>query len=417
MELLLLLLLLGPTLTLSDVFMGCNAVAQYPCLPGIDAVGIGFDAVYGTSRGVGRQVANFSFTEPGQTWTDPFGNQTAYSFPDQAKVTQKTTQFLGHQIYRSVNEYVQQQSVNADVKVGIGPWFSASVDTQNAHSVMKDGLHLVAESTCELGIYQITLDPGLLLTPHPKLAQYVALLPDQYDPAAYGQFVADWGTHFVSSATLGGKARMSTTISQEYYSHQSDRSIQAQLQISWGRFGGGGGGGSSSHTHDATWTQNANSQTFTEGGDPAIKSFNSAVEWTQWAQSVETTSPIVTSYTLDPIHFLVPEGPKRANVQQAVNQYAEAHNTTFPAADPAGYRMGWCDCYNSGATVSAGPGLFPSTEHQDCNAHDVMDTKCQEGFFTVEQQVGLYEDGVDSCYSTGGAVGVVCCRPCFTASG
>ena len=133
----------------ADVFMGCNAArGSGPMpprgMPGVGAVGIGFDAVYGTSRGVGRQVANFSFTEPGQTWTDPFGNQTAYSFPDQAKVTQETTQFVGHQIYRSVNEYVQQQSANADVRVGIGPWFSASVDTQNAHSVMKDGLRTLS---------------------------------------------------------------------------------------------------------------------------------------------------------------------------------------------------------------------------------------------------------------------------------
>ena len=179
---------------------------------------------------------------------------------------------------------------------------------------------------------------------------------------------------------------MSSTISQEYYSHQSDSSIQAQLQISWGLFGGGGGGGSFSHTHDATWTQNANSQTFTEGGDPATKSFNSAAEWTQWAQSVQTTSPIVTSYTLDPIHFLVPDGPKRANVQQAVNAYVTAHNVTFPAADPTTYQMGWCDCELVVAfKLDPGTGLFPQCD----NDSPVIQHNCPDGKVAVTLEMNF----------------------------
>jgi hypothetical protein len=34
--------------------VGCQGVAQYPCLPGLDAVGIGYDAVTGSSFGVGK---------------------------------------------------------------------------------------------------------------------------------------------------------------------------------------------------------------------------------------------------------------------------------------------------------------------------------------------------------------------------
>ena len=414
---LVLLTLLAPIATLAGDLPKCNAAAQYPCLPGIDAIGVGFDAVRGDSRGVGRQVVNFSFFNDHQH-ADPFGNQTVYSYPDQAKVTAKTTQFLGHNVYRSVSEYVQQQATNAGVRVGFGPWFSASFQTQTAHSQMQDGMHIVAESTCELGVYDVTLDPGLLLTPHPKLEQYIEAMPAEYDPEVYGQFVDDWGTHYVSSATLGGKATMSTVIAQEYYSHQSDSSTQAQLKIAWGLFGGGGGGGSSSHTHDATWTQNANSQTSTQGGDPAVKSFNSPEEWDQWARSVETGSPIVTSYTLDPIHMQVPAGPKRANVQRAVAEYAAQNNRTFPAADPASYQMDWCDCQEMINDIS---GAAPDWVVPYERGHMWYSYReCWPGYYIKADYTG--DDGGKAIVQDGGnrfgkgLIGYVCCRPCFTAS-
>jgi len=392
---------------------GCGAGAQYPCLPGIDAIGIGFDAVYGTSRGVGRRIVSYSFTNSGQTWRDPFGNKTVYAYPDQATVTQKTTQFMGHSIYRSVSQYVRQQSTNAHVKVGYGPWFSASAETASAHSVMRDGLHVVAKSTCELGIYDITLDPGMLLSADPKFLQYVQALPEQYDPTAYGQFVNQYGTHFVSSATLGGKATMSTTISHDYYSTQSDSSIQAQLAVSWGLFGGGGGGGSSTKTHDATWTQNAESVTYTEGGDPAIKGFNSSAEWTQWAKSVETGSPIVTSYTLELIDSLVPDGPKRTNVQQAVAAYAAAHNATFPGADPSQYQMQWCDCYNEDMYEVGWS--CPTADDWRC-----AKLSCRKkGWFMTDFTLNSVKNAANSyAFEQDAAAGetLTCCRPCFTAS-
>ena len=315
------------------------------CLPGIDTVGIGFDAIKGQSFGVGRQVIDFTNLN-GNQYLDPFGNATHYAYPDQVQVKAKSTQFMGHSVYRSVNEYVASQSMSANVDASFGGFFSASVATQSAKSTMQDGLHIVAESNCELGLYSITLDPSSLLTPCSKFQDYVSMLPETYDEDKYFQLISDYGTHYVAATTQGGLATMSTTISQDYYSQKSDSNIQAQLQVAWGQFGGGGGGGSSSKEFDASWTSNAISSTYTAGGDPSIKSFNSEDEWNAWAKSVTQGSPVVTSYTLEFLYTLIAEGSVRDNVKNATFAYAAMNNATFPVADPTSYQMDWCDCYS-----------------------------------------------------------------------
>ena len=107
------LLLLLPVLVAATP--GCyDGDASITCLPGVDAVGIGFDAVKGSSTGVARQVINFTFSN-GNTYEDPFGNNTVYGYPDQAKVQRATMQQTEHKIFRSVSQYASEQAVNANV--------------------------------------------------------------------------------------------------------------------------------------------------------------------------------------------------------------------------------------------------------------------------------------------------------------
>ena len=102
-------------------------------------------------------------------------------------------------------------------------------------------------------------------------------LPDAYDWQAYTQLVTAYGTHYVAAAQFGGSALMKTVITQDYYSRYSDSDIEANLRVAWGLFGGGGGGGSSSKSFTSDWSSNAVSNTFLDGGDPAIRAFNRSV--------------------------------------------------------------------------------------------------------------------------------------------
>ena len=67
--------------------------------------------------------------------------------------TEKTT---SHSVYRSVADYVTSQSHEAHASAHAGMFFKASVDTKWASSHMSDGLHIVAVSEYEVGVFSIT---------------------------------------------------------------------------------------------------------------------------------------------------------------------------------------------------------------------------------------------------------------------
>lgn len=78
----------------------CMGAASYPCLPGMDTMGIGYDAVRGTSFGVGRPVVKLTYSEgDAKVWTDPFGNKTTYSYANEATVTQSTKQLVEFNVF------------------------------------------------------------------------------------------------------------------------------------------------------------------------------------------------------------------------------------------------------------------------------------------------------------------------------
>ena len=343
-----------------------------------------------------------------------FGNHTVYNFADQMNVVGQPSGELQTNIFRSVEEYVHYQSMRARAHIKVGPWFSASVDTSKAQKIMRDALHIYAETTIEIGVYDITLDPAPLLSPADKFARYIATLPEQYDQDRYAEFIQDWGTHYMNSASFGGRASMSTIISQDYFSRQSDSSISTQLSVQWGLFGGGGGGGTTANTTTSDFRKSSSSSTHSIGGDPAVRSFKSKADWAQWAKSVETTSPAVTKYTLTLLHNLVPDAARRSNVLQAINEYAAAHNTTFPKANLTTVTMGWCDCYTEGLQAE---GPCPIGAGQTC-----AKLGCSKpGFVQTELWLEKQEpDRHDRFFvvqkANVGDKSLMCCRPCFTAA-
>jgi hypothetical protein len=286
-------------------------------------------------------------------------------------------------------------------------FFKVSGETEWASTTMSDGLHIVAVSTSELGVYSIMLDSAMFLQPDTQFAAYVDNLPMDYNADAYKQFIKTYGTHYVSAGTLGGRASMRTVISHDFFSTQSDSNISAQVRVTWDKFGGGGGGGSSSNTANQRWDQSTVSSTETVGGDPAIKSFTNATEWTAWAVSVETTSPVLTSIALEPLWSLMVDVQKQINMKQAVAEYAS--NETFPAAALSNYTMSWCDCYyTAGGSNPQGVSACANSAH----ANDACKSNgCdKDGFFVVSEATWDRQNNYGK--QTGD---YACCRPCFTA--
>ena len=136
------------------------------------------------------------------------------------------------------------------------------------------------------------------------------------------QFVRYYGTHYITTATLGGLGVMKTTLAQSYYSTTSDSSIQADLEAAWGSFGASASGSSSSHTASAKFMSNAAIETQAVGGDPAISQFTDRLSWKAWAESVKTGAPVTMSYRLGSLSQLIkdqyPSAQKHLNVNRSV---------------------------------------------------------------------------------------------------
>lgn len=387
--------------------------AKYPCLPGIDAVGIGFDAVPWDSRSVGRPVVSITYND-GKHWVDPFGNRTAYAVPDQATVTGATTSDQEHDVFRTVSEMVKQQSSWARVDAK-GGFFSASATTKWGNKAMQDKMAMTALSRVKVTIRIVTLDTVTNLQPHPKFIKDMAALPIVYDNATYREFIGNYGTHYVSSAEFGGEGRMKTVIANAYASQSNDIQVAAQVQISWNIFGGGGGGGTDKQVHDENWSASAQSETYTIGGDPAIGSFNSTDEWTRWAKSVETQAPAITQFYPKPVSALVNNTTIKANIDQAIEYYLAENGIPDTPAIPSNYQMGWCDCetLRFRQLLSGDPAIFVDT----CTHSEIVDQSCPEGKVIVQMQSTTAHDQWNSCSGSGQGNGMRCCRPCFHLGG
>lgn len=384
---------------------------QSPCLPGLDGVGVGFDAVKGLK---GLRIVNFTYAAGG-TYTDPFGNRTVYAVPDQATVTTGSTQFMGHYVLRSASQWVSTQANWAGLDASFGPWFSASAQTSDVAKTMSDGMHSVIESRSKLTLYQASINPPALLRADSGFQATVDALPADYDADAYAQVVMYYGTHYVRAAEFGGLAQMRTVATQSFHSTTTDQDMQAQASIQWGLFGGGGGGGSSQKDTSQAWKDGTVSTTNTQGGDPAIPVFYSTDAWTSWAKSVETSAPMQTQFWLQDIASMVNDTGKAANLRRAILDYAAAHNTTWPAADPVDYILGWCDCEVVQASfLPNGAGYMPSCAGSD---NKVIQHNCPEGKVMTSFEVHTFKgfEYTLECrqeqYS-----GSKCCRPCFKVS-
>lgn len=388
---------------------GCYGITEYQCLPGLDAIGVGYDAV--TAKYAGNPVVAFNFTNSGKVYPNPFDNGTSYSYADQATVMGHTEKSTTHSVYRSVSEYVSSQSHEAHASLNLG-FFKASTETSWASSQMSDGLHIVAVSTFETGLYSITLKPPQLLQADLDMLAYIDSLPEVYDAAEYQKFITYYGTHYPFQVTLGGRAKMNTVISNDFSSSHSDSSISASLSASWGSLGGGGGGSSASNTTSQDWKDNSNIDTVTVGGDPSIDAFSKTTAngqgWANWVKSVEHGTPVVTTLALEPVWSLVPPGPKQDNVMKAVQTYAA--NVTWPVANLTNIQMSWCDCYgeNMQATEQCDQATQDSCKTLGCQKSGYVATTFVLNIQSSRSPYWGFTEG-ESDHT------VTCCRPCFTA--
>jgi len=155
----------------------------------------------------------------------------------------------------------------------------------------------------------------------------VSGLPASYDNASYTAFLDEWGTHYMSSAQVGGSALM-TQYFHSCFTQQYGGSYTSQQSSSsfFGIFG---------HHSDTAGGNNKTDGNFKQYSNTTIKLLGGAADkygdlnWTNtmdaaqvqdWEDSIKTNMvPLTFSFT--PLHSLIADAAVASNVKRALVEY------------------------------------------------------------------------------------------------
>ncbi|XP_045060068.2 complement component C8 alpha chain isoform X2 [Desmodus rotundus] len=207
----------------------------------------------------------------------------------------------------------------------------------------------------------IVLDEGMM--------QSLMELPEQYNYGMYTKFINDYGTHYITSGSMGGTYEYFLVIDSEKMesSEVTFEDIQTCFGVSVGisyvyspnlEIGGGllgkpckkHGGGSSDYNKDDFAVEDVIARV--RGGSPGwglgLAYNSSTISYRSWGRSLKY-SPAVIDFEMKPVHELLRHTTlgaleaKRRNLQRALDQYLMEFNPC---------RCG--PCFNNGVPILEG---------------------------------------------------------------
>eukprot|EP01044_Picomonas_judraskeda_P006230 COSAG03_NODE_613_length_6714_cov_4.286168_4_plen_510_part_00 len=255
-----------------------------PCLPGLDAMARGFDLAKGGSEDL---LPIFDFVQQDAkeygTYENPFNNSLRYMVPPSVRVTDSTA---GHQAvksttFRTSHSYAQSLTDEAGAG-GAFEGFTASVQYKKASSVLDSSREYGSFIASELkvSLYDVAVEPE----DAPKTLQFTTALKtltDTNNKAAYRSFFSRYGTHYISSATFGGKGTMTTSVNRAFANKTSttDQSVQAGFHFSF--LQAGGNASKATDRADSTFTAGSAFDTSMVGGDSRLI----LSDWSEWVKT------------------------------------------------------------------------------------------------------------------------------------
>ncbi|XP_003639070.1 complement component C8 alpha chain isoform X1 [Canis lupus familiaris] len=242
----------------------------------------------------------------------------------------------------------------------------------------------------------IVLDEGML--------QSLMELPEQYNYGMYAKFINDYGTHYITSGSMGGIYEHILVLNKEEMESQriTSRDIEKCFGISvgieydyanWMKIGGSLGGkgcenigGGDSKGHRLT-TAVEDIISLVRGGSSGwgagLAEKRSTITYRSWGRSLKY-NPVVIDFEMQPIHEVLrhttlgPLETKRQNLHRALDQYLMEFNAC---------RCG--PCFNNGK---------PILEGTSCKCQCPLGRKglsCEQ-----MEQKGAKADGHWSCWSS-----------------
>ena len=280
------------------------------CLPGIDAIGVGFDIFTGSSHGL-MPVVQFSYSNATSVYKNPFdhsANPIKYAVPAGANVADDTTgkSTVVSKTYYTSSDFAASLAMDVSERVSGVPLnaFGESVKVTTAASYLehKEQYGSFTSSDLEVTLYDVDLDPLPQLQMTDSFKESVSALPAKYDGTTvqqYLQFMSYYGTHLVTHATFGGAGRMTIAVNSEFTSSSTSLSIseEASTHFRWA---------TASESMKAKMTDASKSflsksviTTSVSGGDPTDLS-----NWATWEQTFGF-APAIVSFKVRPISEIV----------------------------------------------------------------------------------------------------------------
>ncbi|XP_002130880.2 complement component C6 isoform X1 [Ciona intestinalis] len=335
----------------SGVSSPCASNEKYSVIPSIGLAGAGFDITEG--RIAGEILDNQQYNghcdishsgDHNQIFRRP-ANIQSYRF--EVKVDSS----FSTRSYNSAKEYVEEERKSTEKSISVGSSFGLpgiggvsvkSSSTNNAnmrkvtsYSTNKDAKFFKVTSTVKLAQFS-TVRNKFILSRH--FRRRLHDLPVHYDYLKYLNVIGDFGTHFYTGGTLGGKYeyiyRYSKSALTKSELSESDQKKCLSVEASAKFFGVGASSGSKTCSSNGLSKSNGNSFTKSaedvisnviggDSGKAASLSFSNDPndnDYDAWVETVKH-NPSIIDYEITPISVVITNSAKRANMERALYHY------------------------------------------------------------------------------------------------
>ncbi|KAI0341969.1 hypothetical protein BDW22DRAFT_223056 [Trametopsis cervina] len=248
-------------------------------IPGLYTLGSTYNVLngkYADSKSCLQQVIDWTKIE---TRSQPFGGKD-YIIPNIVNYNINTTSDYRSSYGKTVEEYTRSLSVHAGFEASF-PGFSASASADYSESQRTDLSHAFTRISYAVTHYNLSLPP---------VSRMKAFLKDWFvedienmDPI---EFFKEYGTHFLRSLTIGGRALFLSATDTRNYS--SSYSIESAAKISASYSVASGGIDLSAEQKQAmnSFNESSTNSIVTKGGDPRYGNENFLQNVEDWAASI-----------------------------------------------------------------------------------------------------------------------------------
>jgi hypothetical protein len=261
-----------------------------PVLPGLNAIGYGYDVLgrYADVKSCMQPLFDFGPNDAAVSV-----NENQYSYPSQSKlavlpINQSNNDTV---VGESRSEYTKSLDVDTKLSGDYG-FFEASmeIDFSSQSVETNDTSFITVRWVSELWRMSLPPVPDKSLL----LPSFLADLegPEQLDPAA---LFTRYGTHYVSSCTVGGRADYSSSIATSTFSSIKTLTIAAQMSYDSIRGSISASNKTTYQTQIDTFNENSESRSNTQGGDNALGRdvLNGQSAFDVWADTIPTMPDMV----------------------------------------------------------------------------------------------------------------------------